>query len=117
MELFSSISDDSIITLTEIGNYVDDNIRKLETIYDGVKVHNYVIMPNHVHMLIELVNQRKDIPHIVGLLKSTVSKQSGFSVWQKSYYDRIVRSFKEYSAFNYYIDNNPKMWLKDCYFT
>jgi REP element-mobilizing transposase RayT len=116
MELFGDISDANTTVLTEIGYCIDDNIRKLETIYNGVKVHNYVIMPNHVHMLIELVSQEKDIPQIIGLLKSTVSKQSGFSVWQKSYHDRIVRNFKEYSAFDYYIDNNPKRWLKDCYF-
>ena len=116
MELFSNISKDNIIELTTVGKVISDNIAILNDVYTGIDVHNYVIMPNHVHMLIELNKQNKSIPQIMSIFKSSVSKQVEFSVWQKSYYDHIIRNFKEYQAIYYYIDENPNRWSKDCYF-
>ena len=38
--------------LTEIGKYAEECVRKIETHYDDVEIPLYVIMPNHVHMII-----------------------------------------------------------------
>ena len=46
-------------------------------------------------------------------MKRTVSAQAGYSVWQKSFYDRIVRNDKEYSEIWQYINSNPFVWEKD----
>ncbi|MDR0982707.1 MAG: hypothetical protein LBM07_05645 [Culturomica sp.] len=42
--------------------------------------------------------------------KSAVSKQLGFSVWQRNYYDHIIRDINEYSNIAEYIKNNPQKW-------
>ena len=45
-------------TFTEIGKTVDENIGKLNDIYETVRVDQYVIMPNHVHFILAIQNGR-----------------------------------------------------------
>ncbi|HCD39580.1 MAG TPA: hypothetical protein DHU76_09800 [Ruminococcus sp.] len=44
--------------------------------------------------------------------KILVTKQIGFSIWQRSFYDRILRNDKEYEQVWDYIENNPLLWLE-----
>lgn len=123
-------------------------IRNISTYYPYVTVDEYVIMPDHVHLMLTVqreeeraeivgcvradnirpygmgiddceggadgVRPYKSISVIVGQMKRWVSKQIGFSVWQKSYYEHIVRNEKEYVAIREYILNNPaKLLLKN----
>ena len=78
----------------------------------------YVIMPNHVHMILSL-NEDSIIPlsQIVGSFKAGVSREIGFSVWQRSFYDHIIRSEADYKRICEYIENNPAKWALDKYYT
>jgi len=58
-------------------------------------------------------SKTKSISTVIGQMKRTVSAQAGYSVWQKSFYDRIVRNDKEYSEIWRYINSNPFVWEKD----
>lgn len=42
------------VALTDIGQIVKSIIEKIQTVYYGVKVDNYVIMPNHIHLIISI---------------------------------------------------------------
>jgi len=53
------------------------------------------------------------ISTVVRLLKGTVSKQSGFSVWQKGFYDHVIRNDKDYQDIWNYIEGNPAKWSED----
>jgi len=86
-------------------------------------VDKYVIMPNHVHLvlIIEPIEIGRPlvaptISTIIQQMKGIVSKQIGFSIWQKSYHDRIIRNEKEYLKIWEYIENNPLKWNEDCFF-
>ncbi len=45
-----------------------------------------------------------------------VSKKIGYSIWQKSFYEHIIRNDKEYLKIKEYIKTNPLNWKKDIYF-
>lgn len=109
--------------LTKYGVIVDNAINSIESHYDTIIVDRYVIMPNHIHLMIR-INNNKNIgrmvsaPTVIGSLKRFVSMEIGFSIWQKSYYDHIIRNDEDYINHLQYIDENPKKWLlgKDEYY-
>ena len=85
-------------------------------------------MPNHIHMILVIVGVDTIHPQttgriisaptvsvIVGQMKRWVSKQIGFSCWQKSFYEHIIRNENEYQKICEYIENNPKKWAEDKY--
>ncbi|WP_303835594.1 transposase [Ruminococcus flavefaciens] len=104
------------ITLTEYGKIVKDELKKIPSIYpDIVFIPKFVIMPNHIHLIIVLNSfseggPPKAVPtigRIINKFKGAVSKKSGFKVWQKSFYDRVLRNDLEYRGAWQYIENNP----------
>jgi REP element-mobilizing transposase RayT len=102
-------------TLTELGKYVDETIRTL----NNVEINKYVIMPNHVHMIILLAgenNQRVFLQNVVKYIKYRVRRAIGASVWQKSFHDHIIRDEADYTRIWEYIENNPFRWTEDCYY-
>jgi len=101
----------------DLGRSVQTGIDLIETKYIGVRVEKYVIMPNHVHILIELQQVSVSISTIVSQFKRFVSVQAGRTVWQKSFYDHVIRSEDDYQKVWRYIDNNPAKWTEDKYFS
>ena len=97
------------LPLSKIGIVIENEIYKLNTVYENIKVDKYQIMPNHIHLIIfiyEDSNGRTQfaptISRIIKQFKGSITKQIGFSIWQKSFYDRIIRNEKEYqSVWNY----------------
>lgn len=118
------------IKLTEYGAIVRDELKKIPAIYpDAIFVSKFVIMPNHIHMLIVINNFPKsgDLPYgppkaaptigrIINKFKGAVTKRSGFPIWQRSFYDRIIRNDKEFADVWQYIENNPVNWQNDEYY-
>jgi REP element-mobilizing transposase RayT len=110
------------ITLTEYGKIVNEELKKIPSIYpDVVFIPKSVIMPNHIHLII-VINAFSEsgppkaaptIGSIINKFKGAVSKKSGFRVWQKSFYDRILRNEFEYRNAWQYIENNPVNWEND----
>ena len=97
--------------LSKIGIIVDEGIQKIERIYDNVQVNEYVIMPNHLHMILAL----RTVSNIVKQYKEYVTKQLGFSIWQRSFHDRIIRDEDEHNRIAQYIASNPMNWNDDCF--
>jgi len=106
--------------LSELGGLVDSAISYYSA--NNLAVFDkYVIMPNHIHMIIAIPKKtgdrgRSPLQHIVRNLKSYVSKMAGFSPWQKSFHDHIIRDEDEYHRIWKYIDNNPALWTEDTYY-
>jgi len=57
------------------------------------------------------------ISTVVRLLKGAVSKQAGFSVWQKGFYDHVIRNDNDYQDIWNYIEGNPGKWEEDKLYT
>ena len=108
------------VPLTKLGIITRQSITEIPNHYPMMSVDNFVIMPNHVHLLLQIntdVNGRSmiapTISTVVRLMKGTVSKQAGFSVWQKGFYDHVIRNDNDYRDTWNYIEGNPSKWTED----
>ena len=57
------------------------------------------------------------VPRYVSTLKRFVNKECKCDIWQRSYYDHIIRNEADYLEKSDYIINNPAKWAEDEYFT
>ena len=98
------------------------DILKIEKIYPCIFVDSYVIMPNHIHLLLTIDTIRRPmvaptIATVIKQFKGAVSKEVGMSVWQKGFYDHIIRDDEDYNTKAQYIDTNPLTWERDELYT
>ena len=70
-------------------------------------------MPNHIHLIIIKNKTGKSISEDIRALKSVVSRAVGRPIWQKSFYDHIIRDEEDYLTKAEYIGNNPSKWIED----
>ncbi|MBQ7219036.1 MAG: transposase [Ruminococcus sp.] len=111
------------LTLTPYGQIVEQAILNISTIYPSVNVDHYVIMPNHVHLIIfiEDYNGRAmlvpTMSRVVQQMKGYVTKRISQSVWQSRFYDHVIRSERDYRDIWDYIENNPARWTEDRYYS
>ena len=107
------------IKLTETGNLVDKSIRFVNENMSGVLIEKHTIMPNHIHLLIELSaggHGNPPLQDIVGRIKSYTTHKYGGKLWQRSFHDHIVRNEDDYNKIWQYIENNHLKWTDDIYF-
>ena len=115
------------VNLTPCGEAAEKQLRVMADFYDGIRLEKYVIMPNHVHMLIQIwdcenkPSERSTptdtkISKFVGTFKRFCNKSCGYSIWQERSYDHVVRGEKDYTEIWKYIDNNPACWTEDCFY-
>jgi len=108
---------------TKIGDIVENEIIVLSHLYVGTIVEYYVIMPNHIHIILS-INRYNDgrqdaaptVSNMVNQWKRAISIKIGYSIWQKSFYDHVIRNEKEYLEIIEYIANNPMKWMDDRYY-
>ena len=108
------------VPLTNLGMIVRQSIHDISRHYPTITVDHAVIMPNHIHLLLQVntdANGRSmiapTISTVVRLMKGTVSKQAGFSVWQKGFYDHVIRNDNDYRDIWNYIEGNPSKLAED----
>ena len=108
------------VPLTSLGMVAQQSIRDISSHYPAITVDHAVIMPNHIHLLLQIhadANGRSmiapTISTVVRLMKGTVSKQAGFAVWQKGFYDHVIRNENDYQDIWNYIEGNPSKWTED----
>lgn len=91
-----------------------------------VKVDKFVVMPNHVHLLLTVDSCGSSqapnptngaVPKFVSLFKRRCNRVWGRNIWQRSFYDHVVRNEKEYLRIWTYIDTNPAKWQDDRYYS
>ena len=96
-------------------------LRDLHLHFPNAKVDKCVVMPNHVHCILILEGQGPDLSTIVGQYKSAVSREirkhaGDITVWQRSFYDEVIRSEESYQNLWGYIHTNPQNWHSDEFF-
>jgi putative transposase len=124
--------------LFDAGLIVNEWWQKLPTKYLGVRLDEFIVMPNHVHGIINIdvgagysrpqtnnsinIEGREDraptLGNIVAYFKYQTTKQYNQDgairkLWQRNYYEHIIRDEKEYCAIKQYIQDNPKNWEDD----
>ena len=110
--------------LTDIGRIVDKHILSTNNI-PSVTVDKYVIMPNHIHVILIVDNNGTSkapsptnniISHSVSTLKRFINKEIGYNIFQRSFYDHVIRDQNDYLKIWNYIDTNPAKWQEDKYY-
>jgi putative transposase len=132
--LFGHITKEKM-NLSEYGRIADECWRAIPDHFRNVKLGVYMIMPNHVHGIIIIKDHVRDTPWrvpteqfskpaknslatIIRQYKSSVtriiSKQfNETNIWQRNYYDHIIRNDKEWNNIHLYIEANPANWTED----
>ncbi len=114
------------ICLTKYGKIADKYIRQMNEFYNSISVETYVIMPNHIHLLINIEDgqsgrpvptSNKDanssISKFVGTFKRFSNKEYGENIWQSRFYDHIIRDKNDYEEVCKYINTNVLHWKTD----
>ena len=113
--------------LTEAGSVVRRHILSGNRI-KGVRVDKFVIMPNHIHIIL-FVDETAAIgtsrapsptnavvPHFVSTLKRFCHRDVGATIFQRSYHDHVIRNEADYLKIWQYIQDNPSKWEDDCFY-
>ena len=113
------------VTLTATGKIVEKYILSTDNI-PGVHVEKYVIMPNHIHLILAIEETdgpprasaptMAALPNAISALKRLVNRESGANIWQRSYHDHVIRNENDYLQIWNYIDTNPARWREDCFY-
>ena len=100
--------------LSDLGQIAASEIEKIHTIYPSVFVEASCVMPDHIHLLLVILagadgrpQVAPTISRVIQQFKGSVTKQSGKPLWQKSFYDHVIRNDEDYLACWQYIEQNP----------
>ena len=113
--------------LTKIGKIAKYILEEMATHYNHTSIDNYVIMPNHIHMIIAIENldngtsrtpspTNSTISSFISTFKRFTNKEAGFPIWQRSFYDHVIRNDKDYQRIWEYIETNLLKWSLDEYY-
>ena len=113
--LCNIVGDDAHIVPTKYGTVVEKFMKSIPGI------DKYVIMPNHIHLIIQNENgtmwaSSPTVSQKIRSFKILVTKTIGKPIFQRSFYDHVIRDEKDYLRIWEYIENNPGKWAEDKYF-
>jgi putative transposase len=143
---------EAVMQLNEAGKIAKDCWLQIPKHFPNAVLHEYIIMPNHIHGIIELMKPdgsayvgaenfqplqttnrvippknefQKIIPRSIGSIirgyKTGVTKwfrsnSEIYTVWQRNYYEHIIRNEQSYHKISNYITNNPAKWSEDKFY-
>ena len=130
--LFGEIVNGGMV-LNELGQIVVDKWQWLESQYEYVELGTWVVMPNHFHGILVIHDlgrggsrsaptpkKRKPLGGLIGAFKTVSTKQinllrntEGQMVWQRNYYERVIRNEREMERISRYIESNLSRWADD----
>ena len=115
--------------LNELGKAIQESLKSLDERYPGTEMIEFIVMPNHVHILLRLARQRDNHKHqlgyVIGRFKSWIAKiyrdmlaqgqvvDVGATPWQRDYWDKLVTTEEQLEAYRRYIRQNPAKWTRD----
>lgn len=116
---------DGQMTLSRSGEIIEKVWNELNTKFPNIICHEYTIMPNHLHGIIQIKNdivgeqtpplQQTTLGNIIAFFKYKTTKQvnSDTPLWQRNYYEHIIRNQQAYEEIAAYIIENPINWRND----
>lgn len=122
------------VQLSGYGEIGRKYIESIPSVYQNVTIDHYVVMPNHVHLIMRIApgslrsakgeegapgssRPTQMVPRVIAALKRFSNQEAGFNLWQTSYHDHIIRNENDYLRICNYIDTNPAKWREDRYYT
>ena len=120
------------VQLLKHGKIADKYINQLNHFYDNISVKIYVIMPDHIHFILyvkngqsrppvptndKIDNKNSVVAKFVSTFKRFFNKEYGENIWQRGFYDHIIRGREDYEEIVKYIYENPTRWYYDELYT
>ena len=112
------------VILSQYGHIVNEAINNIPLIYPALYVDCYVIMPDHIHLILIIRADEYGRPmvaptisRVVQQLKGYITKRIGRSIWQKLFVDHVIRNREDYEEHVKYIYDNPIRWQNDHLYT
>ena len=106
------------VDLSQYGKLVDEAINNIPSIYPALKLDHYVIMPDHIHWVLIIRADEYGRPmvaptisRVVQQLMGYITKRIGHSIWQKLFFDHVIRNRQDYEEHVKYICDNPVKWV------
>jgi len=119
----TGVPDGPKVELYPYGIIAEKYIHQMNAYYEHISVDSYVIMPNHIHLLIRISEgpsrtpvptpQNSTISRFVSTFKRFCNKDYGKNIWQSRSYDHIIRDQADFDKHLQYIYENPFGWTKD----
>ena len=122
----TGVLDGPQIKLTQYGDIADKYIKQLNEFYDNMSIESYVIMPNHIHLLLFIkphengpsgtpvpTVQNSTVSRFISTFKRFCNKEIGQNIWQYRSNDHIIRNQADYDEHLKYIHENPMRWYYD----
>ena len=117
------------VQLLPFGEVAEAQIQALSNRYPCIRIIKHVIMPNHIHMILQVSAQphpegsggASPSPTVIDVVRSFKSlttrmcKVNGH-LFQRSFHDHIIRTENDYRMIWQYIDNNPAKWAEDRFY-
>lgn len=108
-----------MMEMSFLGELADKELSVLGRFFEDIAISEKVIMPNHIHFIVRILQSGSHSPLSIGrfvnLYKGRVSRKAGYALWQRGYYEHIIRTPDDYTRAAQYIRNNPAQWSLDQY--
>ncbi|MBQ9841755.1 MAG: transposase [Clostridia bacterium] len=122
----AGVLDRPFVKLLPYGVVAERYMNQLNNFYTHLSVDKYVIMPNHIHILLRIIdsgrsrtpaptNRNSSVAQFVSTFKRFCNKEYGNNIFQRSYYDHVIRGERDYRDVWDYIETNPLRWQEDEY--
>ena len=108
---------DNIMALSPAGEIAAEEWKQSAVLRSDVELDAFVIMPDHMHGIVFLNRggarpaPTSSLTSLIGCYKSAVSRRLGRPIWQRSFFDHIVRNEHDLDALRDYIEGNPGRWF------
>jgi len=125
---FGTITNGKLI-LNDSGKMIKHTWQTIQDRFPSVFLHEYIIMPNHFHAILEINHTTStQLGDIIGAFKSISTNRYIHGVrnqnwkpfekrlWQRNYYEHVIRNEKSYLTLTEYIQNNPLSWKEDMFY-
>ena len=110
----------------QFGDQIIDVLKNFSSFHKEFEIEIFQVMPNHIHLLIS-VQEMEDRPlgYYIRAMKTFTNKiyrewleinryaGTSLNLWQRGYYDHVIRDEKDHEATWLYIESNPMNWVKD----
>jgi REP element-mobilizing transposase RayT len=116
------------VELLPHGIVADKYVKQMNEFYENIIVDQYVIMPNHIHLILSVredgasrtsppTKQHSAVSQFVSTFKRFCNKEYGGNIWQRSFNDHVIRNREDYDEHIKYIYENPIRWYYDELYT
>jgi REP element-mobilizing transposase RayT len=114
--VLSNVDEYGLLNLTNTGRICQSYIEKIAVQYPGVTIDSFVIMPNHVHLILN-PSDKHHLSKIISFIKANTTKQSNVKpLWQRSFHEIVLRNQDMKLRAMQYIKDNPFKWHLDKYY-